>query len=131
MKNFNFNALIFTIFLIPSLSCSFFEDDDYIYYQWASVDKVEVINNQNGKLDLKITLSVPDPCHEFHTKEVKTSNDTLFVKYYSKVKKGTVCIQIIGEISIRDTFQLQSGKTYLFRFYQLENKYLDTLIKVN
>lgn len=123
---------LFLLILFPStFSCSFLnEDDDYIYYNWASVQKVEILSNQRGQLDLKVKLTIPTPCHEYHTKEIINQNDTLFVRYFSKIKRKTVCIQILSEMEIRDTFYLQSGKTYLFKFFRIENSTLDTLIKI-
>lgn len=124
---------LFLLLLIPSaFSCSFLnEDDDYIYYSWASVQKVEIISNQRGKLDLKVRLTIPTPCNEYHTKEIIKQNDTLHVRYFSKIKRETICIQILGEMEIRDTFVLQSGKTYLFKFFRNQNSTLDTLITIN
>lgn len=117
---------------LASLSCSLInENDDYIYYQWASVQKVEAISNQNGKLDLKIKLTISTPCNEYHTKEVTINADTIFVRYFSKIKKETICIQILGSMEIYDSFNLQSGKTYLFKFFKHTNSTLDTLIKIN
>lgn len=127
-KSFILNFII----IFSNLSCSFLnQSEDYIYFQWASVDKIEVMSNQRGYLELKIDLSVPTPCNEFHTKEMTKNRDTIFVRYYSKVKKGIPCILIIGHITYYDSFQLQAGKSYLFKFFQSDEKTLDTLIFIN
>ncbi|MEM3373550.1 MAG: hypothetical protein QXF76_05020 [Candidatus Anstonellales archaeon] len=132
MKKLALNLSIIFLNFLTSLSCSFIsENDDYIYYQWASVQKVEILSNQNGKLDLKIKLTIPTPCNEYHTKEVSTNGDTIFVRYFSKIKKETICIQILGSMEIYDSFNLQSGKIYLFKFFKDTNSTLDTLIKIN
>lgn len=125
-----FSISFLCLVLINSCSISDFEDE-YIFYQWAGVQKIQVLSNERGKLTLKVDLTVPTPCNEFHTKETFEVVDTIYVKYYSKVKKGIPCILILGHITITDNFLLQSNKNYFFRFYQEENKYLDTLIKIN
>lgn len=132
MKMLVINFSILLLIFLANLSCALInENDDYIYYQWASVQKVEIISNQNGKLDLKVKLTIPTPCNEYHTKEVTTNADTIFVRYYSKIKKETICIQILGSMEIYDSFNLQSGRTYLFKFFKDTNSTLDTLIKIN
>ncbi len=129
MKIIYFIGFIILVF-INSCSISDFEDE-YIFYQWAGVQKIQMLSNERGKLTLKVDLTVPTPCNEFHTKETFQAGDTIYVKYYSKVKKGIPCILILGLITITDDFLLQSNKDYFFRFYQEEEKYLDTLIKIN
>ncbi len=115
-----------------NLSCAYLnKNDEYIYYQWASVNKVIILSNQRGRLELKVDLSVPTPCHEFHTKEMSIINDTVYVKYFSKVKRNIPCILIIGNISYYDLFQLHSGKNYYFKFYKSDEETLDTLIFIN
>lgn len=113
-------------------SCSFLnQNEEYMYYRWASVNKIYVLSNQRGNLELRLDLSVPTPCHEFHTKEMSIKNDTVYVKYYSKVKKHIPCILIIGNMVYYDSFQLQSGKSYLFKFFKSDIETLDTLIFIN
>lgn len=123
-------SLIFLFGLL--ISCSTTEpEDDYIYNSWASVDSLTIIKNNNGFITFNITLGIPDPCHEFQDRVVEKKFDTLFVKYYSKAKKVSVCPAVLSSIKITDSFTLQSQKTYLFKFWQLGETYLDTLIHIN
>ncbi len=125
-KLIGFSLLIFILF-----SCSAFEPEKYIYNLWASVNKVEVTHNRNGKLYLNVYLTIPTPCNEFHHREMKISEDTVYVKYHTKIKKETVCIQVLSSIKITDSMELERGKNYLFKFWQLGGTYLDTLIYIN
>ncbi len=104
--------------------------DDYTYNFWASVDSLTIVKNNSGIITFNITLGIPDPCHEFQERVIEKNDDTLFVKYYSKAKKVSVCPAVLSSIKISDSFMLQSQKTYLFKFWQLGDTYLDTLIYI-
>ncbi len=125
-KIIGFSLLIFILF-----SCSALEPEKYIYNLWAGVNKIEVNQNRNGRLYLNVYLTIPTPCHEFHRREMKISEDTVYVKYYTKIKKETVCIQVLSSTKITDSMELERGKNYLFKFWQLGGTYLDTLIYIN
>lgn len=113
-------------------SCSIIDlEDEYLYYQWAGVNKIQILSKERGQLKLKVNLTVPSPCNEFHTRESSQIGDTIYVRYYSKVKKGIPCILILGNIIVDDVFNLEPAKNYFFRFYKEEGKYLDTLIQIN
>lgn len=125
-KIFSFSLLLF----INSCSITALEDE-YLYYQWAGVNKIQFLSKERGQLKLKVDLTVPTPCNEFHTRESSQIGDTVYVMYYSKVKKGIPCILILGNIVIYDVFNLEPGKSYFFRFHKEEGNYLDTLIQIN
>ncbi|MFN4111819.1 MAG: hypothetical protein ACK4G1_06045 [Ignavibacteria bacterium] len=132
MKIITSNFILILLMIALLSSCSFLNrNEEYLYYQWASVNKINVLSNQKGNLKLKLDLSVPTPCHEFHTRVIDINEDTIFVKYYSKVKRDIPCILIIGNIVYYDSFQLQSGKIYLFKFFKSDKETLDTLIFIN
>ncbi len=125
-----FVILVYTL-SISLISCNILDNDEYLFHQWASVNKIEVISNSSGIVNFKINLTIPTPCNEYHTREFYVTNDTVFIKYYSKIKKEIVCIQVLGQIEIQDSFRLTSGKSYFFKFYRIGNSTLDTLIYIN
>ncbi len=120
----------FILLIITLFSCSALEPEKYNYDLWASVTKIEVLGNRNGQLTLDVYLSIPTPCHEFHRREMKISGDTVYVKYYTKILKEATCFQVISNMKITDSMELERGKNYLFKFWQLGGTYLDTLIYV-
>ncbi len=127
MRNIIFpGILIFTL-----VSCSALEPGEYIYNLWASVNKIEVTHNRNGRLYLDVYLTIPTPCHQYHRRDMKISGDTVYVRYYTKIKKETVCIQVLSDKKITDSIELERRKNYLFKFWQLGGSYLDTLIYIN
>ncbi len=126
---------IFVYFLLISIfgSCSILEPgEDNLYIEsWASVKKIEVNKNSNGRIEFTVLLGIPTPCTIYGRREIKISGDTLFVTYYSKYKKDEFCIQVLASTKIKDTFILESNKDFLFKFWQLGGTYLDTLIHIN
>lgn len=128
----NERFILIPIFLSLFSSCSIVNiEDEYLYFDWAKVEKIQILSNERGKIKLKVNLVVPSPCHEYHTRESNQVDDTVYVKYYSKVKKGIPCILILGSIELEDVFVLSSNKDYFFRFFQEQGKFLDTLIHLN
>lgn len=128
--------LILILLFLQFPSCSILEgmdqnQDGYIYNEWASVEKVEIVSNERGKLSLDVSLIIPTPCNEFQSREVKQVGDTVYVKYFSKIKKNIICVEILGKIKVRDQYNFEPGKNILFKFWRLEGTYLDTLIKIN
>ena len=121
---------LFFLLLIVS-SCSIFEEeDDYIYNLWASVENIEIISNNNAQLNLNIDLGIPTPCNEYYRRDITVSNDTVTIKYYSKVRKDIACSQVLSQIFVTDVIHLENNKSYLFRFWKLGDSYLDTLIVI-
>jgi hypothetical protein len=122
------------IFIISTLifSCGVTEsENDFILNSWASVDQIEIIKNDNGEITFKISLGIPDPCHIYQDRDVEIINDTLYIRYYSKSKTDAVCPAVLSSIEINDTFILPSNYTYNFKFWQLGETYLDTLVYLN
>lgn len=124
--------LLFLLFLLLQFtSCEITENnDDYIYNSWASVDSLEIVKNDGGIITFNINLGVPCITHEFQERVVEKRDDTLFVKYYSKAKKSSVCPAVLSSINITDSFLLEKQRTYLFKFWQIGETYLDTLIAI-
>jgi len=78
MKKFVFAFLLIFIY------CSIYDDENYVYDEWASVDKIEINSNNNGELKFTIDLAIPTPCNEFHRRDIQQSGNTLNIQYFSK-----------------------------------------------
>jgi len=120
--------IILVLTILPS--CSILEND-YVHDLWASVAKVEIVSNNNKFLLLSVDLGIPTPCNEYDHHDIKVENDTVIVKYFTKIKRDVACTQILSQLKIIDVLSFEKSKTYLFKFWQLGNTYLDTLISIH
>ena len=119
-------VLLISIFLFSS--CILTTEEIYIYDQYVYVKGLNVISNERGNLKLHLKVEMPTVCHQFHRREIKQNRDTIFVRYFSKVRKDEVCIFLYALVDLHDNFKLEPSRSYYFRFYAGDGITLDTLI---
>ncbi len=129
------NILVVTSILIGIISiiggCTSPIEDEYIHGLWSSVDSVEVISNTNGEIKLSCIVSIGTPCEEFDRVESKVNGRDVSVRFYSKEKKSTICVQVLSSMRVPFSIKLTQGKKYTFHFWRLGEASLDLALRVN
>jgi hypothetical protein len=76
-----------------------------------------------------VNCVIPDPCWAFVRTEVTTLGKDVFFKVYAR-STSSACTEVYYSLDAPASVTLQSSGTYIFHFWQYNDKTLDTTIVV-
>ncbi len=86
------------VFFLLTTTCSTPAEDRYVHGLWASADSLKVISNANKEVNFSCLLKEGTPCEEFERVETKVANQNVSVRFYSKVRKSSINLEVLTSI---------------------------------
>lgn len=121
-------ALIVIPFLF--LGCSLFPHaSDYDYYPMYPGEISSVEHGGIGQsISFEIESAFNSSCGEYSHAEIRKSDFDLFVKFYQREKRETICATVMVPTQIHWRFNPITAGEYNFHFWRSDSTSLDTTI---
>jgi hypothetical protein len=112
--------------------CSLFpHDSDYEYYTMYPQEVAAADHGGIGDdISFEIESAFNSSCGEYSHAEIRRSNFDLFVKFYQRRKRETVCATVMVPTRIRWRYNPVTAGEYRFHFWRSDSTSLDTTILV-
>jgi hypothetical protein len=94
-----------------------------------SAYKIKNIAISSRSLSFVVNCELPNPCWAFVRTEVTTSGNEVFFKVFAR-STSSACIDVLSSLDAPASVTLQSSGTYTFRFWQYNDKTLDSTLVV-
>ncbi len=124
MKN---SALLLLLIL---LSCSTSSNNHLSEPVPADTEMIKSVVIQQDSIHFTVINGTPTPCYGFNSTKIESSNDVVSVKVYIQDLTNDPCITLLSSIETEITVPVESGNTYLFRFWKYGDATLDTTITI-
>lgn len=90
--------------------------------------RVKSVNFDENSVNFKIVSSVPQPCYSFSSSKIESSNEVVNTTIYTQRQTNDPCPDMVSSIESDITVPVESGNTYLFKFWKYNETTLDTTI---
>ena len=120
--------LILLSILFILLSCSIDSSNDLPDPHPANAKIIKSVNFDEDSVNFTVVSSVPQPCYSFASSKIESSNEVVNITIYTQRKTNDPCPDMVSSIESDITVPVESGNTYLFKFWKYNETTLDTTI---